>query len=186
MSIRSPFQQLLILEERVKLSGSALPKMVDSRAQWAGVRSRMADTNFILRLQDIAELLDNPKITAIPRCEDWVKGAVNLRGRILPVYGVAEFFRLPTEHHSGGSRVVVVDKGPVFCGLVVERVFGMQKFYQEHFTEFAGAAGAATTAMGPFVSHVTSVDGHDWHLLNLVQLAKTLYESNPGRAARKR
>jgi twitching motility protein PilI len=183
---RSPFQQLLILEERVKLTGSALPKMIDTRVQWAGVRCRMADTNFILRLQDIAELLDNPRITPIPRCEDWVKGAVNLRGRILPVYGVAEFFHLPTEHHAGGSRVVVVDKGPIFCGLLVERVFGMQKFYQEHFADFVEAPGAARCAVNSFVSHVTSVEGQNWHLLNLVQLAKSLYESNPGRVARKR
>jgi twitching motility protein PilI len=182
---RSPFQQLLILEERVKLSGSTLPKTIDSRVQWTGVRSRIAGTDCILRLHDIAELLDNPRITPIPRCADWVRGAINLRGRILPVYSIADYFKLSTEGNATGSRVVVVEKGHIFCGLVVEKVFGMQKFYQEHFTEFDVDQSAAPTPFNAFIAYVTKAESNDWYLLNLVQLAKKLYETNPASASRK-
>lgn len=183
---RSPFQQLLILEERVRLSGSTLPRNVDSRVQWAGVKSRIAGTDFVFRLHDIVELLDNPRITPIPRCADWVKGAVNLRGRVLPVYGVAEFFHLPVDHGAAGNRVVVIEKGPMFCGLVVDKVFGMQKFYQQHFVDVAAGQGVAPAALDEFIESVTSIEGCDWYLVNLLRLARKLFETNPARLTRNR
>jgi twitching motility protein PilI len=183
---RSPFQQLLILEERVRLSGSTLPRTVDARVQWAGVKSRIAGTDFIFRLHDIVELLDRPRITPIPRCASWVKGAVNLRGRVLPVYDAAEYFNLPADHNAVGNRVVVIEKGPVFCGLVVDKVFGMQKFFQEHFVDVASGQSVTPAAFAEFTESVTRIEGGDWYLVNLLRLARKLYDTNPARAARTR
>ncbi len=176
---RSPFQQLLILEERVRLSGSALPKVIDLRAQWAGVKTHFAGHDFILKLSDIAEILDKPRITPIPRCSKWVVGATNIRGQILPIYNVAEFFNLSNTANMNNCQVVVVDKSQQFCGFLVDKVFGMQKFFDEHFFEIQASESISNSAFAPFIVKATKNEGKNWELLNLLQLSKQISGMNP-------
>ena len=132
-----------------------------------------------------SEVLDNRQVTSIPGCAPWVRGALNLRGRLMPVFTVADYFGL---HGGRGSRaaasqIVVVERSDVFCGILVEKVFGMQKFYEENFGP-ADLAGE-TERLGrvaDFVTAVTDIDGQQWYRLNLAALAAELGKADPGEA----
>ncbi len=73
----------------------------------------------ILQVQEINRILD---ITAIPRSPDWVRGVVNLRGRIVPVVDLRRHFALPPADETADSRIVVVDVMDRTLGLMVDRV----------------------------------------------------------------
>src|SRR5688500_5799888 len=97
MTTRAPtgntaFNLLLNLEEAVLLNGRAVPKNTDAREQWSGVRCLVAGTNFIVPVNQVAEILEPRSVTAIPGCAPWVKGLMNVRGRLLPVFGISEVF----------------------------------------------------------------------------------------------
>jgi twitching motility protein PilI len=175
---------LLNLEERVRLSGAMLPRTVDTRERWAGLRCSIAGMNCVLPLNDVAEVLENRTLTAIPGCAAWVKGVVNLRGRLLPVFGVDDYLGCTdtVAERSGGSyQVVVVDRGAVFCGLAVSRIMGMRKFYREHFLppEGNGQQDPAVKDLHEFVEAVAVLDQSNWYQVSIEKLARRILQTSP-------
>ena len=173
-----PFSQLLILEERVRLCGASLPKREDTRAHWHGVKAVTAGRRLILPLDDVAEILEARQCTRVPGCASWVLGVLNLRGRLLPVFGLSGYFGVagPVD---GKARVVVVDKGGLFCGISMDRIIGMQKFYQEEFAPLPEEARQAFGAMSDFVGSVTESESDNWYQLDICKIAGAMLETQP-------
>lgn len=77
----------------------------------------------ILKVREIIGMLD---ITAIPRTPPYVKGVINLRGRIIPVLDLRLKFDLNEAAYGERTCIIVVDvsgsQGPVQVGLVVDAV----------------------------------------------------------------
>lgn len=178
---RSAFQELLILEERVRLSGASLPKHTDFRERVPGVKVSVAGHDFLIPISEIAEILEKKRITAIPGCGAWVKGVLNVRGRLLPVYGAADFFRrqAPERKAAGALEILIVDKGPLFCGIAVDEIHGMEKFYREDFRETGYEEESALGPLAGFVNSVTQFGEKLVYRLNIAAMAKVLSESNP-------
>jgi len=63
-------------------------------------------------------------ITFVPRAPRFVKGVMNLRGRVLPVIDLRTRFGLEplTEAQSKNSRIVIVDVDGLSAGLIVDAV----------------------------------------------------------------
>jgi len=86
----------------------------------------LADERYGVEILKVQEIIGVPKITSVPRCPEWMKGVVNLRGRIVPVvdlrlkFGIAP---VPYDHH---TCIIVVhvhrqeEKVPV--GVIVDTV----------------------------------------------------------------
>lgn len=63
-------------------------------------------------------------------------GAANVRGRLLPLVDLAVFFDVPrSSRNQRDRRVLVVEQGDVFSGLVVDSVSGMQYFAVDSHVE---------------------------------------------------
>lgn len=60
----------------------------------------------ILRVREIIGLID---ITPLPRTPDYVKGVINLRGKIIPVIELRTKFGLPPVEYTEATCVIVVD-----------------------------------------------------------------------------
>lgn len=77
----------------------------------------------ILKVREIIGMLD---ITAIPRTPDYIKGVINLRGRVIPVIDLRARFGLPATEYGERTCIIVVDikspMGPVQAGVVVDSV----------------------------------------------------------------
>jgi twitching motility protein PilI len=61
----------------------------------------------------------------------WVKGVANLRGRLLPIMDLCGFFGHELSPLRKQRRVLVVEHGDMFAGLLVDEVFGLQHFAQD-------------------------------------------------------
>lgn len=63
-------------------------------------------------------------ITSVPRAPDYVRGVMNLRGRILPVLDLRTRFGLPPrpDANAKSSRIVIVDAQGLTAGLIVDAV----------------------------------------------------------------
>lgn len=77
----------------------------------------------ILKVQEIIGMLD---VTAVPRTPDFVRGVINLRGRVIPVVDLRRKFNLPPIPDTELTCIVVVQfaspQGSVTMGVIVDQV----------------------------------------------------------------
>lgn len=177
---RGAFQELLILEERVRLSGASLPGRRDFRERLPGVKLSVANLEFLVPIVDIVEILEKKSLTAIPGSAPWVKGVLNLRGRLLPVYGATEFFRGAAKPGAAAAlEILVVDRGALFCGIAVDAIHGMEKFYDDELRPVRGEEEAMLGTLAGFADSVIQFGEKLVYRLNIAAVAKVLGESNP-------
>jgi purine-binding chemotaxis protein CheW len=72
----------------------------------------------ILKVREIIGIMD---ITSIPQMPDYVKGVINLRGRVIPVIDLRLKFGLQPAEYTEQTCIVVVDVG-LLVGVIVDTV----------------------------------------------------------------
>lgn len=77
---------------------------------------------YAIRIQDIHEVIKIQEITPIPNMRDYVKGVINLRGRIVPVISLRSLFGLMDAEHTKTSRIIVVHHQDEAIGIIVDYV----------------------------------------------------------------
>ena len=83
---------------------------------------QIADEEFAIPIGHVIEIVGIQKITEVPDMPDFVKGVINLRGKVIPVMDVRLRFRMPAVAYDDRTCVVVVSVGDVTIGLVVDTV----------------------------------------------------------------
>lgn len=78
----------------------------------------------VLKVREIIRLCD---ITPVPQMPDYIKGVLNLRGKIIPVADLRIKFKLASDKNTDLTCIVVVqvtlpDKSPTLMGLIVDAV----------------------------------------------------------------
>lgn len=73
----------------------------------------------ILKVREIMGLMD---ITAVPRTPDFVKGVINLRGKVIPVVDLRLKFGMTEAEHTSETCIIVVQVGTVEMGIIVDQV----------------------------------------------------------------
>jgi purine-binding chemotaxis protein CheW len=73
----------------------------------------------ILKVRQINDLMD---ITAIPRMPTYIKGVINLHGKVIPVIDLRLKFGMEEAPHTSETCIIVVDVKGVLMGIVVDRV----------------------------------------------------------------
>ncbi|NTV53203.1 MAG: purine-binding chemotaxis protein CheW [Candidatus Firestonebacteria bacterium] len=79
----------------------------------------------ILRVQEIIQMM---MITPIPRTPSFVKGVVNLRGKVIPVIDLRMKFNLPTAASTEQNCIIVVDLEDLHMGVVIDSVSDVVNF----------------------------------------------------------
>jgi purine-binding chemotaxis protein CheW len=77
---------------------------------------------FGVNIMQVQEIIRMPDITRIPRSPEYVKGVVNLRGKIIVVMDLDRRFGMNETEMTDESRIVVVDINGTIIGLVVDSV----------------------------------------------------------------
>jgi len=73
----------------------------------------------ILKVREIMGMLD---ITAVPRTPDFVKGVINLRGKVIPVVDLRLTFGFEAAEQTEETCIIVVDVNGVEMGIIVDKV----------------------------------------------------------------
>jgi len=70
----------------------------------------------------VTEIIGIQSITQIPELPNYVKGIINLRGKIIPVIDVRLRFSKPPKEYNDRTCIVVVDIENILVGLIVDTV----------------------------------------------------------------
>lgn len=83
---------------------------------------RSGNEYFGLKIQYVSEIIPFQTITAIPETEDYIKGLINLRGKILPVIDVRLRFNQEPFEYNDRTCIIVIIVRDTMVGLVVEEI----------------------------------------------------------------
>lgn len=75
-----------------------------------------------IEIQYVTEIIEMQIITAIPEQPDYVKGVINLRGKIIPIMDVRVRFKKEFKEYNDRTCVIVVDIKNASIGFIVDRV----------------------------------------------------------------
>ncbi len=73
----------------------------------------------ILKVREIIGMMD---ITSVPRTPDFVRGVINLRGKVIPVIDLRLKFGMEAAEATEQTCIIVVNVGEIEMGVVVDRV----------------------------------------------------------------
>ena len=77
---------------------------------------------FGISISYVNEIIVMQPITAIPEVEDYIKGLINLRGKIIPVIDVRLRFRQEPIEYTDRTCIIVIDVKNVVVGLIVQTI----------------------------------------------------------------
>lgn len=77
---------------------------------------------FGLRIQCVNEIIVYQEITQVPESEDYIKGLINLRGKIIPVIDVRVRFKQEPMPYTDRTCIIVISVKDIVVGLIVEKI----------------------------------------------------------------
>lgn len=87
---------------------------------------RLANERYAVRTRFVVEVQPLRELTPLPGTPPFVRGIVNLRGRVLAVYDLKKFFGLPEQGLTDLHRIVVVGGERFEIGLLADVVTGVR------------------------------------------------------------
>ncbi len=78
--------------------------------------------HFGLKIEYVNEIIVMQEITAIPEMEDYIKGLINLRGKIIPVIDVRLRFKQEPFEYNDRTCIIVINVSGTTVGLIVEKI----------------------------------------------------------------
>lgn len=85
-----------------------------------------------LKIQYVNEIIVFQEITEIPESEDYIKGLINLRGKIIPVIDVRIRFKKEPIEYNDRTCIVVINVKDTVVGLIVEKIAEVVEIKEEN------------------------------------------------------
>jgi purine-binding chemotaxis protein CheW len=83
---------------------------------------RLGDEEYGLEILRVQEIKGYSRVTPLPNTPPEVRGVMNLRGAVVPVFDLRTRFGLPAAEYTRFTVIIVVTAGPRVGGLVVDAV----------------------------------------------------------------
>ncbi|MCI5066678.1 chemotaxis protein CheW [bacterium] len=110
------------MEESVSLGGKYLTFLL-SREQYG------------IEILKVVEIFGMMKVTAVPRSPDYMKGVINLRGKIIPVMDLRLRFGLEERDYDDKTCIIVVsaelEERQLTVGIIVDTVLEVKDFQED-------------------------------------------------------
>lgn len=75
-----------------------------------------------LKIEYVNEIIGFQDITEVPESEDYIKGLINLRGKIIPVIDVRLRFKQEPFAYNDRTCIIVINVKDLVVGLIVEKI----------------------------------------------------------------
>lgn len=82
----------------------------------------LGEESYGIEIKYVTEIIGLQPITEVPELPVYIRGIINLRGKIIPVMDVRLRFNKPFREYNDRTCVIVIDIDDVSIGLIVDRV----------------------------------------------------------------
>ena len=87
----------------------------------------LAEERYGIGILDVKEIIEMADIRPLPRMPDFIKGVINLRGKVIPIIEMRQKFGMEFVEYTDRTCIIVVEisalKGSAYMGIVVDKVF---------------------------------------------------------------
>ncbi|MFH1999459.1 MAG: chemotaxis protein CheW [Planctomycetota bacterium] len=83
---------------------------------------RIGEEDYGIEIRYVMEIVEIQKITEIPETVDYIRGVINLRGKVIPVIDVRLRFHLSMKEYDSRTCIIVVNLENTVVGLIVDSV----------------------------------------------------------------
>lgn len=123
----------------------------------------LAEEEYGLDILKVREIIGMMDITSVPQTPRFVRGVINLRGKVIPVIDLRAKFRLPMTSYNDQTCIVVVDVG-VLMGVIVDTVQEVHNILKDDIEEPPNLGASVDT---DFIFGMGKVGGDVKILLNI-------------------
>jgi len=78
--------------------------------------------SYAIEIKSVTEIIGIQPITEVPELPEYVKGIINLRGKIIPVMDVRLRFKKEPADYNDRTCIIVIDVENISIGLIVDNV----------------------------------------------------------------
>ncbi|MDE7222521.1 MAG: chemotaxis protein CheW [Acetatifactor sp.] len=75
-----------------------------------------------LKIQYVSEIIPFQAITTIPETADYIKGLINLRGKIIPVIDISLRFKQEPFEYNDRTCIMIINVQTTVVGLIIEKI----------------------------------------------------------------
>ncbi|HKP96747.1 MAG TPA: chemotaxis protein CheW [Fibrobacteria bacterium] len=137
----------------------------------------LGSEDYGIEIRHVTEIIGIQKITVVPEMPEFIKGVINLRGKIIPVMDVRSRFRLPARAYDERTCVIVVEINESAVGLVVDTVSEVADIPESQIESAAGLKGPREAA---FIQGIGKI-GDDIKII--LDVNRLLFNGNLGAQA---
>ena len=116
-----------ILRERAKKL-SQKRSAEDSDAEFLQViEFKLSQERYAAQVNYVREVFPLKDVTPIPCTPSFVLGIMNVRGQVVSVLDIRSFFDLPAQANTEHSKVLIVGKDDIECGILTDEIIGEKR-----------------------------------------------------------
>lgn len=82
----------------------------------------LGEEEYGLEILKVREIISVMEITEVPQMPPFIKGVINLRGKVIPVMDLRLKFRMPAVEYNRETCIIVVNIRELLIGVVVDTV----------------------------------------------------------------
>lgn len=128
---------------------------------------RLAPEDYAIDIQYVTEIVGIQPITEVPDLEDFIKGVMNLRGKIVPVVDARLRFHLAAKPYNDRTCIIVVNTDIATVGLIVDEVSDVVTIPETHISD---PPKTSKGSQGRFIQGIGKVGEQVKMILNIQNL----------------
>jgi len=167
---QTPIQWLVQLEQLCLQHAHGLPLQQQTDQEWLGIGFRLGELELVAPLEEVAEILTPPPLSKVPRTKAWVCGIANVRGNLMPIMDLQGYLYDRPPALGRRSRILVINHGGVYSGLVVDAIQGLKHFRPEHHCD---DLPGEDPRIQEYMTHGFKVGEKHWGVFSMFSLAET-------------
>lgn len=113
---------------------------------------------FGIKIQYVNEIIQFQSITEVPETEDYIKGLINLRGKVIPVIDVRLRFNKEPFEYNDRTCIIIINVNSTVVGLIVEQIAEVVEIRDENILP-PPSTGRADKAQNKYVYGIGKVAG---------------------------
>jgi purine-binding chemotaxis protein CheW len=143
----------------------------------------LANQEYGVEILKVREIIGMVPITTVPRTPEFVKGVINLRGKVIPVVDLRLKFGMESIEQTDETCIIVVDVLGIEMGVIVDRVSEVLNIAEENIedtpsfgtnvnTDFILGMGKKDSQVAILLD-ISAVLSNDGQVDELAQVAET-------------
>jgi twitching motility protein PilI len=165
-----PIALLREIERRSREHAAGLPQQEELKSTSLAIGFRIGGLKMVTPVDEVTELLTYPSLSRVPGTKTWVRGIANVRGNLLPIMDLQDYLTKQPTVLTVKSRVLVVNHGGIFSGLLVDEVLGLRHFQDE---ERKSKLPEVDNFIKSYLSGAYQQDTEEWGIFSMHALAKS-------------